>query len=170
MSNVGATIVVQFGQGADSSAFFALELDETLNLDSSGEAKSEFAPGDEVWFWLQHDASLRVGSVACTSGMAVDCGQVRRERRQELTFASADSDESLSHLPATAPILTWYGNDGGPLAIDGRTVRAGGAIPSTCDAVLAIDVRLYRYIPPPLQLADGQSWRSVVVITMEAAT
>lgn len=169
MSNVGATIVVQFGQGADSSAFVALELDETLNLDSTGEPVSEFVPGDEVWFWVQHDASLRIGSVACTSGMAVDCGMVRRERRQELTFAGADSDESLSHLPATAPTLTWYGNDGSPLAIDGRTVRAGGANPSTCDAVLAIDVNLYRYIPPPLQLADGESWRSVVVVTMEAA-
>lgn len=169
MSNVGATIVVQFGQGADSSAFVVLELDETLNLDSSGEAKSEFAPGDEVWFWVQHDPGLRIGQVACTSGMAVDCGTVRRERRQELTFAAADSEETISHLPATAPTLTWYGNDGSPLAIDGRTVRAGGQIPSTCDAVLAVDVHLYRYIPPPLQLADGDSYRSVVVVTMEAA-
>lgn len=170
MSNVGATIVVQFGSGADSSAFVTVELDETLNLDSDGQAKSEFAPGDEVWFWVQHDSTLRIGSVACTSGMAVACGPERRERRHELTFAAADSEESLSHIPATAPTLTWYGTDGSPLAITGRTVRAGGSIPSTCDAVLAVDVHLYRYIPPPLQLADGESWRSVVVITMEAAS
>jgi hypothetical protein len=169
MSNVGATIVVRFGEGADSSAFVTIELDETLNITEDGSERTSFLPGDEVWFWLQHDTSLRIGSVACTSGMAVDCGTVRRERRQELTFAAADSTEILSHLPAVAPSLIWYGNDGSPLRIEGRAVRVDGVTPSTCDVVLPIDVHLYRYVPPPLTLADGDSYRAVVVVTMEAA-
>ena len=59
--SVQSTIVVEFGDGADSSGFVAMELDETLNLDSDGNVKTSFAPGNEVWFWLQHDETLRVG-------------------------------------------------------------------------------------------------------------
>ena len=35
--SIGATIVVEFGSGADSSAFVAVELDDVLNRDSEGE-------------------------------------------------------------------------------------------------------------------------------------
>ena len=59
MADVGATIVVEFGTGADSSAFVAVELDDHLNKDADGETKTQFNPGDQVWFWVQHDASLR---------------------------------------------------------------------------------------------------------------
>lgn len=166
--SLGATIVIQFGESADSSAFVAMELDETINLDSTGNAKSEFEPGDEVWFWLQHDASLVVASIESTSGMVVDCGMARRERTQELTFIGEEG-ASLSYIPAVSPTYTWYGNVGSGLALDGRTVSVAGNLPCTCDAVIPIDVHLYRFIPPALELAEDASYRVVVVVTMEAA-
>lgn len=168
MSSVGATIVVQFGAGADSSAFVAIELDETLNIDETGAEKTQFAAGDEVWWWLQHDTSLRVGSIAATSGMVVDCGQARRQRKQEMTWVGTDAVE-LSHIPAANPSYTWYGNEGSNMVRDGRSVSVTHTLPCTADAVIPIDVQLYRFVPPPLQLADDATYRVVVVVTMEAA-
>jgi len=166
--SVQSTIVVEFGDGADSSGFVALELDETINLDSDGNVKTSFDPGDEVWFWLQHADTLRVGSVAATSGMVVACGIARRSREQELTFAG-DGSQTLSHIPARNPEYTWYGNVGSGMSRDGRTLTVAGNIPCTCDAVIPIDVHLYRFIPPPLELADEATYRVVIVVTMEAA-
>ncbi|HNC99107.1 MAG TPA: hypothetical protein PKW90_23430 [Myxococcota bacterium] len=166
--SANATIVIEFGAGADSGAFVALELDETLNLGEDGEEQTQFSPGDEVWFWLQHDASLRVGAVAATSGMVVDCGMVRRSRLQELTWINEDAQE-LSHIPAANPSYTWYGNAGSGMVRDGRSVTVTGNLPCTADAAIPIDVHLYRFVPPPLELADDASYRVVVVITMEAA-
>lgn len=169
MSNVGATIVVQFGEGADSAAFVVVELDETLNLDTEGEAKSQFTPGDEVWWWLQHDPTLRIGLIECTSGMVVKCGPARRQREQELTWTGVDAQVELSHIPASAPALTWYGTIGAQFQVAGRQATVTGNTPCTCDAVIPIEVQLYRFVPPPLTLAGEEKYRVVVVITMEAA-
>lgn len=167
--NVGSTIVVEFGQGADSTAFVAVELDETMNLDDSGEVKSQFAPGDEVWFWVQHDASLVIDRIESTSGMVVDCGTVRRERTQEMTWTGSDTVE-LSHIPAANPAYSWFGNIGHGIARNGRSVSVEVAsTPCTCDATLPIDVHLYRFVPPVLELADEATYRVVIVVNMEAA-
>jgi len=166
--SVQSTIVVEFGDGADSSGFVALELDETLNLDSVGNVKTSFDQGDEVWFWLQHDDTLRVDSVAATSGMVVACGMARRSRAQELTF-TGDGSQTLSHIPAVNPSYLWYGNVGTGMSRDGRTVMVTGNLPCTCDATIPIDVHLYRFVPPPLELVDEATYRVVIVITMEAA-
>lgn len=168
MTTVGGTLVVEFGDGADSSAFVAMEFDETLNLDDDGNAKTSFEPEDDVWFWIQHAGTLQIDSIAATSGMVVDCGTVRRSRDQELTFTGTDSVE-LSHIPAGNPSYTWYGNEGSGLSRNGRTVLVSGNTPCTCDAVIPIDVHLYRFVPPALELADGQSYRVVIVAYMEAA-
>ena len=166
--SVGSTIVVEFGSGADSSAFVAVELDEVLNVDAAGEPISSWSPGDEVWFWIQHDPTLRLDRIAATSGMVVDCGTARRERQQELTWTSEEGI-TLSHLPAAPPVLTWYGNVGNRFALAGRTATVEGNLPCTCDALIPLDVRLYRYIPPPLNLLGEQTYRVVIVIHMEAA-
>jgi len=166
--NVGETLVAQFGSSADSSAFVAKDLDETLNLDGEGNVKTSWVDGDEVWFWVQHDASLVIDRVEPTSGMVVDCGQARRSRTQELTFKTADTVE-LSHIPAKNPTYTWYGNKGAGLTRNGRAVSVSGNLPCTCDAEIPIDVHLYRFIPPKLDLGSGETYRVVIVIYLEAA-
>ena len=168
MTTVGGTLVVEFGEGADSAAFVAMELDETLNLDDEGNALTSFDPGVEVWFWLQHADTLRIDRIASTSGMVVDCGIVRRSRDQELTFTDTDSVE-FSHIPAGNPSYTWYGNEGSGLAKNGRSVSVSGNTPCTCDAVIPIDVHLYRFVPPVLELADDQTYRVVIVAYMGPA-
>lgn len=168
MTMVGGTLVVDFGAGADSSAFVAMEFDEPLNLDDDGNAKTSFDPGDEVWFWIQHAETLRIDRVVATSGMVVDCGIVRRSRDQELTFTGVDSVE-LSHIPAGNPSLTWYGNEGNGLTRTGRSVSVSGNTPCTCDAVIPIDVHLYRFVPPVLALGADETYRVVIVAYLGAA-
>ncbi len=166
--SVGATIISQFGEGADSSAFVAIELDETLNLDAEGNAKTSFDPGDEIWFWIQHAETLVIERIEATSGMVVDCGTVCRSRTQELTFTGTDSIE-LSHIPARNPSYAWYGNEGADMARNGRSVSVGGNTPCTCDAEIPIDVHLYRFVPPRLELDEEKTYRVVIVTYVEAA-
>lgn len=168
MAQVGATIVVEFGAGADSSAFVAVELDDRLNVDAESEVKTSFQPGDQVWFWVQHDASLRIDRVRATSGMVVSAGQASRTRDQQCTWTGDDPVE-LSHIPAGSPTLRWYGNVGTGLSRDGRRLSVAGGIPCTADAVVPISVHLYRYVPPPMSLGEGETWRSVIVVYLEAA-
>lgn len=168
MNAVAATIVVQFGTGAASDAFVAVELDETLNLDAIGEVKSQFAPDDEVWFWVQHDPSLRIGAVECTSGMVVAGGLVLRQRKQELTFTGVDTEVEVSHIPFGPLSLTWYGKVGEQFQVAGKKATVAGNVPCTCDAVIPIEVKLFRFIPPALVLGEEEQYRVVIVITMEA--
>lgn len=169
MSEVGATIVVEFGQGADSSAFVAVELDDTLNRDAAGEVKTQFQPGDEVWFWLQWDeTALRLDRIRATSGQVVACGSASRTREQQCTWTGDEAIE-LAHIPAGAPSLKWYGTVGTGLSRDGRRLRVTGGTPCTADAVVPIAVHLYRYVPPPMTLGEGETWRTVIVAYMEAA-
>lgn len=168
MSTVGGTLVVEFGEGADSNAFVAMEFDETLNLGDDGEEKTSFDPDDEVWFWIQHADTLQIDSVKATSGMVVDCGTVRRSRVQELTFTGKDTVD-LSHIPAVNPSYTWYGNEGSGLARNGRSVSVSGNTPCTCDVVIPIDVHLYRFVPPALDLGENETYRVVIVAYLEAA-
>jgi len=166
--SVGATIVLEYGDGVDSASFVALELDETLNLDSDGNARTQFDPGDEVWFWLQHDESLVIDRIEATSGMVVDCGSARRSRSQELTFTGENS-VTLSHIPAKNPTYTWYGNQGEGMTRDGRSLSVSGNTPCTCDADIPIDVRLFRFVPPLLELDAEETYRVVIVAYLEAA-
>ncbi len=169
--SAAATLVVEFGDSADSSAFYAAEFDETLNLDNSGEATTDFAPGDELYFWVQHDSSLAIASVESTDrrGTLVDCGTVTRSRDQEVTFTSTDSVD-LSYIPASAPTITWYGEVGTRLTVSGKTVAVSGNTPCTADLVFPVAVHLFRYVPPPLVLAsDEDTHRIVFVITLEGA-
>ena len=166
--NVAETFVTQFGKGADSSAFVVMELDETLNLDADGNEKTTWSPGDEIWFWIQHDASLVIDRVVATSGMVVDCGSARRSRSQALIFTSTDSVE-LSHIPAKNPTYTWYGNQGSGLSRNGRSVSVSGNTPCTCDVEIPIDVHLYRFVPPDLELGSEETYRVAIVAYLEAA-
>ena len=61
-----ATVVVQFGQGANSSALVVVELDGEVNRTADGEEQTQFFPGDRPVWLVHHDASVRIGSVACS--------------------------------------------------------------------------------------------------------
>lgn len=168
MSTIGGTLVVEFGENADSSAFVVVQLDDTLNVDAGGQTVSTFSPGQSAYFWVQHAPSLRIGAVTATSGVIAADGLARRSRTQELTWTSLESQE-LECIPAGAPVLSWVGAQGSGFALNGRTATVTGNVPCTCEATYPIDVHLYHLVPPTLNLAAGETYRIVIVVYMEAA-
>lgn len=164
---MSATIVVQFGDGADSSALVKVELDGVVNLDADGKEKTQFYPGDQPVFLVHHDATLRLDHIEVSSGMVQDLGLVARERTQQLSFAAIEGQE-LEYLPPLPPVITWYGNDGA-LQITGRSVLPTGVVPAVCTVTLQAAFRQFRLIPPALILTEGQEWPVLVVVHMEAA-
>jgi hypothetical protein len=164
--------VVQFGDQAPVDAFVVAEFDDTLNIDGSGNVKTTWHAGDEIWFWVQHDASVRIAHIKPTggSGDIVDCGWSHRSKTQELTWPDVETINELSYIPSAAITLKWYGTPGEGLAVSGRSISIAGSAPCTCDATIPMGVRLYRFIPPALALSgDADIYRVVIYIYMESA-
>ena len=162
-----ATIVVQFGQGANSSALVVVELDGELNKDSEGNEKTQFVPGDRPVWLVHHDSTVRIGSVACSSGMIQPLGQVTRTRSQQMQFPAREATD-LPHNPSGNPTVRWYGNNGA-LSRTGRSVRATGTIPAIGEVGYPVQFHQYRLIPPSLSLSGEETWPILIVVTMEAA-
>lgn len=169
MADILATVVVEFGEGADDGALVVVELDDTANLDADGKVKTSFHPGDRPGFIVHYDeAALRVGEIRCSSGMVTGGTMVSRSRSQQVQFASADAAVDLPHIPAGGVSVAWYGHS--PiLSQDGRRVTASGDLPAIGEASYSIRCLAYTLIPPPLSLSDDETWPVLVVVTMEAA-
>lgn len=162
--SVQATLVIEFGEGADSGALVVVELDSELN-----NQQTQFAPGTEVWWWLHHDSSLRLGSVICSAGTTIESGTATRTRTEDLTFTDQERTAQLSCVPSSPPTFSWFGNQGAGVTVNGRNVSVTGGLPCTGAAAYPIQVRLFRYIPPPMTLGPDETFRVVIVVTMEAA-
>jgi len=166
--SVEATIIVEFGVGVDSGALVVVELDEAMNLDQNGEEKTSFNPGDVPYFLVHHDASVRIGAVRSSSGMVSGGTVVSRERSQQMQWVKADDQQDLPHVPANTPVWQWWGNVP-QINRDGRTVTASGTgIPAIGEATYIIEARQYQLTPPPMELADDDTYPVLIVIYMEA--
>lgn len=164
---MSATIVVQFGQGADSNALVRVELDGVENVDADGNERTSFIPGDQPVFLVHHDDTLQICRIECSSGMVQPLGQVVRTREQRLQWSELAAQQ-LDYLPASDPTIEWYGNNAG-LARVGRLLTPAGTVPAVCNCTIPIICHQFRLHPPSLSLADGDEWPVLIVITMEAA-
>ncbi len=161
MTQAQATIVVDFGAGADTDAVAVVELEDT--------GKSSFAPGTEVVFLVHYDQSkLRVASVAASSGMVVPFGQAQVERRTQGVFPAPDAAVDLPHIPSGPVTATWYGK-AAAIGQEGRRITARNGTPAIGELVYKVSCLRYKLIPPPLDLADDETWPVLVVVRMEAA-
>ena len=169
MSAPLATIVVEFGEGADSTALVVVELDDAVNRDSEGKAITSFHPGDEPGFVVHYDpAALRIDRVKASSGMIVDNGRASRERKQQVRFTGPGKPITLPHIPASGVSVDWYGNAPTISQAD-RQITAAGSLPAIGEAAYNIACHAYRLVPPPLSLAENESYPILVVIYMETA-
>ena len=164
-----ATIVVEFGEGADSTALVVVELDEAVNRDSEGKPTTSFRPGDEPGFVVHYDqAALRIDRVKSSSGMIVDNGRASRERKQQVRFTAQGKPITLPHIPASGVSVDWYGN-APTISQAGRQVTASGSLPAIGEAAYNIACHAYRLVPPKLSLAENQNYPVLVVVYMESA-
>jgi hypothetical protein len=164
---MSATVVVQFGQGADRTALVKVELDGLVNLDADRNEKTTFVPGDQPVFLVHHDASLVIGSVTCSSGLIQPLGSVSRERTQRIEWPELTA-QNLEYIPNSTPAFAWFGNDAGLSLVD-RTMTPAGAVPAVCDVILSVTFQQFRLIPPPITLAAEEDYPILIVVTMEAA-
>jgi hypothetical protein len=164
---MSATVVVQFGQGADATALVKVELDGEINRDAEGNEQTSFIPGDQPVFLVHHDASLVIGSVTCSSGLIQPLGAVSRDRKQRMEWPELTAQE-LEYNTNADLAIEWFGNDAG-VTLVGRTLTPAGAIPAVCDITMAATFQQFRLIPPPITLAAEEDYPILIVVTMEAA-
>lgn len=176
------TLVVQFGEDVpEDQAFAKVELDDTRNLDSEGNPKTQFAPGEEPYFLLHFDTTaLYIDRIDCTGGQVVAEGSEPQSREQQLLFIKTGEDDGelqLSYIPAGPIALDWQQAQAGQHFREGvdftatdRRVEVTGNVPCMADATYPVSFFLYRLIPPPMVLAEEQTCSVVVVVYLEAQT
>ena len=171
MGKIVANIVVKFGAGADSSAFYKIELDPDLNLDDSGEPKSRFSPGDKINFLVQHGPELTIKEVKSTDGMVSSSGQVVREREDSFLFAEETDSPQLSYLTTDSLDVRWYGNQASRLSRTGRNIIVqGGNYP--CRAIVKYHVPFlgFQLHAPGVELEENETYPVDVVVYFDGVT
>jgi hypothetical protein len=159
------TIILDFADTNAGNAFIVLELDDELNKDSAGEVKTSFYPGDNVYFRIHHDDTVRIKSSAQSSGTVVSFGSVRRTSTQQMSFPTLNDEPETSHIPISiSPV--WYGRV--PiLSIDGRKLKANN-VPAIGEITHDFYAWSYRITPPPLVLSGDEKYYILTVITLES--
>lgn len=167
MSDV--TIKVDFGDNVSSDVFFVIELDDTLNLDGDGNVKTQFNPGDSVYFILHYDSSkVTVSAIAASAGDVVSEGSVTRTVTDRLSFTNIDDAVDLSHIPNTTLSADWFGNEPG-ITRDGISVTADTA-PAIGDIKYNYVADGYRFDPPDMDLGDDDDFPVLIVVAIEAVS
>ena len=167
--SVSATVVIEFGAGADSSALVKVELDDQENLDSSGNTKTSFYHDDVPEFLVHFDgAALRFDRASCSSGMVVSQDVVSREKSQQMSWQDSENSQELPYIPDGGLNWDWDGNNGGVVQ-NGRTLIAAGDVPAIGMVSYLIKANSFRFIPPALDLEVDETYNVLVVIHMAAA-
>lgn len=166
MAKAKVTLVISLDGAADSGLLATAFLDDTRNLDDSGQTQTQFAPGDAPYFLVHLDPALSIRQVACSSGSVRYLGMVTREATVEQLDVDADGDTTdLEYIPSGEPVPAWYGNSP-TVTRDGRTLTFTGALPAAGRATYPYRAHSYQYLPPPLE--PTQEWRTRIVIHVEA--
>lgn len=164
-----ATVVVQFGDSvAAADQFSVIELDDTRNLDAEGNPKSQFEVGEEAVFLIHLPPGLYVDRIASTDGMVASEGSTTLTREQKILFVD-DETQQLSYYPAGGVQLSWQGKVGGGFSRNGRDVSISANWPAKAKVAFPVSFSRYRLIPPPLVLAEDETYEIDVVIYVEAS-
>ncbi|SHO52829.1 hypothetical protein [Desulfopila aestuarii] len=165
MGEVVGTLVVRFGESVASvSGDIVAEWDDTLNVESSGEVKSRFVPGDEAWLLIHADPGLQIVRVAATHGSVNASGQVVQQRSQDIGFGGVDDGQDLRYLPAASIVGQWLGRVGVGLQIAGRRLTVQDGFPCLLRASYPVRFRRYRLQTPAMTLNTDETYPLLVYI------
>lgn len=171
MGVANATLVVAFSEDAlDAGGFYLAELDDAANLNSSGETKTSFAPGDEPYIIIQHDDTLRIGRIVTTSGSIFSTGSVSRTKEQTSVFASEGDTSSLPCLGSSSTSF-FYGSVSLKMDSENSTnVEAeSGSFPAVVDFSVTGQFHQYQLSPNIPSLSKDQTYDVYIIIYFEAA-
>lgn len=111
-----ATTVVSFNDGSsDADYVFEVELDDKRNLDSEGNTKTSFSPGDNIYVQVNKSYNVDIIDVVATAGTVTPEGaEYRDEVVYNLFTARPDTREEefvLTHIP-NASAFSFVGRSG----------------------------------------------------------
>jgi hypothetical protein len=160
MSGVVSTLVVNFGEDVTgASGSIVAEWDDEMTLESNGEPKTQFVPGDERYLLVHTDSSVTVVAVKSTSGAIASVGGVVLDRTAEIGFGDSNDEQSLNYLPAGPLSFRWFGNAGsGPEIVDKVLRMLGGQFPCLAAVSVPVAFTRYRLQTPIVQLAKEETW------------
>lgn len=166
MSN--QTIRIRFGESvAEDQKFFVAEWDDELNVDSTGEVKSQFESGDNAHLYMHYNsAELAITSIKSTTGEVFRNGSSSRTKTDNATlFESPSTPVELSHR-ASGVSAVWYGRSS-VLDLSGRQLTAASC-PCIGDITYSFPCELATLVLPGVTLAADQEFPFAVVIEVEA--
>lgn len=175
--SIETSIVVDFGDDvAGSSDTVVIELDpEDENNLVNGELKSQFAPGEQPVFILNHANSVIIDRVACTHGFISDITPAAGRtinKDQSALFTSLESDHTIGY--ANVEGLTsevWYGNTAAISLTDSLLSTSGGTYPALSKIEYnVLFQKQYQLIPPSLSLGADETYEIVIVVYASVRT
>ena len=104
-------LTVTDGSGTDQEGVAELDWEAAGNLDSAGNLKSSFFPGEEVVFVVNSPPGYRAVDVLVHSkcgGGYIKPGTVDRYREESAGFDSKTISANLSYWPKNSPTVTLY--------------------------------------------------------------
>lgn len=174
--STSATAVIDFGAAAvvSDDGLIQLELDDELNTSVSAteevEVKTEFVPGDDIYFLIHVDNSIKVESVRATDGVVQALGSVLRSKEQRLLFTHEEPDQELNYFPAGGLDTEWYGNEAS-LSVEKRTVKVGpgsSQLPALADVIFGVGFLSYKLVAPSMELAYEEEYPIQIVVRYQA--
>lgn len=171
---IQGSIVLDFGEDVDDSAFVIVELDDQVNLDYNEDIITTFLPGEEVGFIVHFNKrELKIASVDCSSGVVSGGDETSRARSEQVQFLSPKKKVDLSYIPEGDVTFEWYAEDNGnePLIVtSGREMLPQNATPAIGEASFDISCFAYTLTPPKgLTIGEDESYFVLCVIRLEAA-
>lgn len=169
------TVISSFGRAVSTAeGLIRLELDDELNVGPGAvgedqQAKTQFSPGEEIFFLIHHDPGLRIESVKSTSGTVVTLGWESRERTADLLFTTEEPSVELDYFPASGGIeVSWWGHTA-KLSRDKRTVTASvdngeGEFPAYGRVSYTARFLSCKLVAPAVELAFDEEYPVQIVV------
>lgn len=166
----GATLIIKPQAAASAESQPVMLLDDTLNLDAAGKAKTRFYPGDRVYLLLQIPDGVEVTAVRSSDGTLARLGTVTRQKTEIITATEEDVPVSLSAIPSGGvTAVKWYGNHGSIAGIDGRKITISGDMPIKVMIRYSFEAVSYMLDGVDEALEAGEEWPVEVRAYMEDA-
>lgn len=159
-----ASLVLEFGEGVDSSALVVTEFDPVRNVDADGEPTTSFVINEvkKIFFLVHHEAGLAVEWVRATNGTISELGSdtQARQERGSFSFAADARYKDLKYIPNAPPGVYFYGNTPALNPIIGRRLSvtdSDNGLPAI--AALDYNVEFSAFclnVPGSLAIRDGE--------------
>ncbi len=170
---VEATIQIEFGDVDASDSLVVLEFDDVLNVDSEGDPKTSFAPGDDIYFRLQTSLGVVIEDIVPTDGTVQPLGAIAREAVEISTFLSREeltpTKIALKYIPFGSIVIEYIGRNG----VVTRSQTASSVIEYEGDIAFTpfLAEFTYTYLPsiyvlrtPNVTLEEGETYPIVIVV------